>query len=93
MVTLQWEGLTWQLQEQQRCNRVWFSLIVGINVGIYLCLTHMVGMLSYQQTYVPKHWNVTNVTDAHRHETVMDRSDLRIIADWFAWLYVRPWMN
>jgi hypothetical protein len=89
-VALQVERLSLQLEEQQRCNRMWFSLIVGMSVVIYLCIVYIVGILGYQSIHVPKHWNVTNVTDAHRHETVMDRSDLRIIADWFAWLFVLP---
>jgi hypothetical protein len=37
-------------------------------------------------------WRVFGVYD-HHHETVMDRSDVRIIAEWFAWLFVRPWLN
>jgi hypothetical protein len=82
-----------QLEEQQRCNRMWFLVIVGINVGTYLCAEYILGTLSYHSIYVPQHCNATNVTGGHRHETVMDRTDLRIIADWFAWLFVRPWMN
>jgi hypothetical protein len=40
-VTLQLERLTRQLDEQRRCNRTWFALVVGINVGIYLMLWYM----------------------------------------------------
>jgi hypothetical protein len=90
-VALQLERLTWQLDEQRRCNRMWFILIVGINIGTYLCVMYMNDMLGYHSTYVLKMCNATNATnatDGHYPETVMDRSDLRIIADWFAWLFV-----
>jgi hypothetical protein len=92
-VALQLERLTWQLDEQRRCNRMWFILIVGINIGTYLCVMYMNDMLGYHSTYVLKICNATNVTDGHHHETVMDRSDVRIIGEWFAWLFVRPWLN
>jgi uncharacterized membrane protein YbjE (DUF340 family) len=90
-VALQLERLTWQLDEQRRCNRMWFILIVGINIGTFLCVMCM--KVSHHSTYVLKMCNATNATDGHYPETVMDRSDIRIIGEWFEWLVVRPWMN
>jgi hypothetical protein len=92
-VALQLERLTRQLDQQSVSNQRWFTLIVGINLGIYLCTVYMAGALGYLSLRVPKHCNATNVTDGHYHETVMDRSDIRIIGEWFEWLIVRPWMN
>ncbi len=92
-VALQLEMLTQQLDEQRRCNRMWFILIVGINLGMYLCMVYTTGAFGYLSLRVPKHCNATNVTDGHYHETVMDRSDIRIIGEWFEWLFVRPWLN
>jgi hypothetical protein len=93
-VALQLEMLTQQLVEQRRCNRMWFILIVGINIGTLLCVMCM--KVSHHSTYVLKMCNATNATnatDGHYPETVMDRSDMRIIGEWFEWLVVRPWMN
>ena len=89
-VTVQLELLTLQLDVHRKRNQMWFILIVGINIGIYLSVVFMLGMLGYYSTWVLKY---CNVTDDHHHETVMDRSDVRIIAEWFAWLFVRPWLN
>ncbi len=84
---------------------MWFILIVGINLGMSLCMVFTVGAFGYLSLRVPKHCNATNATDGHYHgnatnatdghypETVMDRSDMRIIGEWFEWLVVRPWMN
>jgi hypothetical protein len=91
-VALQLEMLTQQLDEQRWCNRMWFILIVCINAGIFFCVMCMNEMFG-DMIFVMKMCNATNVTDGHYHETVMDRSDIRIIGEWFEWLVVRPWMN
>jgi hypothetical protein len=92
-VTLHLESMTRQLDQQSVSNQRWFTLIVGINLGMYLCMVYTAGALGYLSLRIPKHCNATNVTDGHYPETVMDRSDMRIIGEWFEWLVVRPWMN
>ena len=89
-LTIQLDLLKERLDNQSKRNWMWFLLIVGINIGMYWSVLYMLGMLSYQSMHVPTHCNATNVTDGHYSETVMRRSDLRIIAEWFAWPFVRP---
>jgi hypothetical protein len=92
-VVLQLESMTSLLKQERERNDTAFTVVViliAVMLGYIISMSnHMTSNGQYSACYIPKH----NVTDGHRHETVMDRSDLRIIADCFAWLFVRPWMN
>ncbi len=92
-VALQLERLTQQLDEQSVSNERWFIVTVGLNIVIYLCMVYTSGALGYLSLRISKHCNATNASDGHYPETVIDRSDMRIIGEWFEWLVVRPWLN
>ena len=92
-VALQLEMLTQQLDEQSVSNQRWFIVTVGLNIVIYLCMVYTSGALGYLSLRISKHCNATNASDGHYPETVIDRSDMRIIGEWFEWLVVRPWLN
>ena len=90
-VVLQLESMTSLLKQERERNDTAFSVVVimiAVMLGYIISMSNH--MTSKDQTC---HILLHNVTDGHRHETVMDRSDLRIIADWFAWVFVRPWLN
>jgi hypothetical protein len=90
-VVLQLDTMTSLLMQERERNDTAFSVVV---IMIAVMLGYIISMSNHMTSKGQTcHILLHNVTDGHRHETVMDRSDVRIIADWFAWLFVRPWMN
>ena len=59
LVTWQWALVNEKLDKQILYTHLWFTLLVGINLGVYICMLLMVRDGRYSACYVPKQ----NVTD------------------------------
>ncbi len=74
-----------KLEHQRQLLRMSFALVVGLLAGIQLSILHITWTGHYSACFVPPDRNATD--DGH-HETDVDRSLARIIADeCFVWLF------
>lgn len=92
-VTQQLDTVTWQLgrvteklDKQMLYMHLWFTVLLGINFRMYLCMMFMVKHGHYSACYVPKQ----NVTDDVHRETVQGyhvTNDVQVLVDGLQYLF------